>query len=197
MRHSVSFLDRSSYVCLLHLHRQTRDFAFLSSSSLQEKTFGRFYQQQTHLSRLSPNSSLTSNHIRLRPSTQPRLRTSIATEQSHLHPLPNIVLLPRTPTIDLVSHHLIHGINTAAPIQRIRHLGALVAVDVEIEAVGPVAVLGLVADVAALVDQICVLAGGADEVGADGGDGEVGERDVEVGARALDVAGGGAVCGDW
>lgn len=153
----------------------------------------------SHLLSLSPHPPdlPSSNHIPLRPSTQPRLRTSIATKQPHLDPLPHIILLPAAPTIDLIIDHLSHRVNTAAPIQRIRVLGALVAVDVEIEAVGPIAGLDLVADVAALVGQVRVLAGGADEVGADGGDGEVGERDVEVGARALDVAGGGAGCGGW
>ena len=62
--------------------------------------------------------------------------------------------------------------------------------DVEIEAVGPIAGLDLVADVAALVGQVGELAGRADEVGAHGGDGVRGERGVEVGAGWLDVAGG-------
>ena len=83
-----------------------------------------------------------SNNIPFRPSTQPRLRTSITTKQPDLHPLPHIILLPPSPTIDLIIDHLSHRVNTAAPIQRIRVLGALVAVDVEIEAVGPIASLG-------------------------------------------------------
>jgi hypothetical protein len=50
--------------------------------------------------------------------------------------------------------------------------------DVEVKPVGSVTVGGLVAGVAALVDEVDVLAVIADEVGADGRDGAVGEGDV-------------------
>jgi hypothetical protein len=205
IRLSVRLLDRSNHACCVFTGPVIYFLCLLEESIRLHQDTDRLNQRPSlplaspsHLlSSLSLSLSLShthtyphpSNNIPLRPSTQPRLRTSIATKQPHLDPLSHIILLPPTPTINLIIDHLSHRIDTTTPIQRIRFLGALVAVDIEIKAVSAIPVLDLVADVAALVGEVGELAGRADEVGAHGGDGEGGERGVEVGARGLDVAG--------
>lgn len=130
-----------------------------------------------------PHTHPFSGFVRQIPRTKPRIRRSQHIEAAHLPSLPTIMfltaLVPTAPNrgIQIVGHRT----RATTPIERHRHIWALIAMNIVVPARRVEAYLLLVTDVATLIGAVGEGGIGADEVRA--GDVDCGETEgvVEVG----------------